>query len=324
VTTCCREAPQDATLGRAARHIVMDLDAPRHHVRGDPARLQQVMWNLIKNAMKFTPRDGVITVRTRNDELRAGHVERGELVIDVIDTGSGIAPEMLPKVFEAFEQGEAEPARTGGGLGLGLSISKGLVESHGGRIAVRSDGPGRGATFTVRLPAIDVPAELPAPRGLPQAVECSIAAAPLLGGASDNARRPHRVRILLVEDHPDTYVAMQRLLRLFGHDVKGARNLADALTVAADGEFDVLLSDIGLPDGTGLDLIRELRARESNGHRLFKGIALTGFGMAEDQRRAHEAGFDAHLTKPVDIEVLRETIERLSPLATAETADERG
>ncbi len=266
--------------------LVTDLGAAHSWLLADPARLQQVLWNLVKNGVKFTPEGGTVTVHTRD----AGD---GGVVIEVRDTGVGIAPERLPRVFDAFEQGGREVTRMFGGLGLGLAISKGLVELHGGTLTAASDGPDQGAAVTLRLPAaVIVPAE------------------PASGVALDRGVAPLSGRqILLVEDHADTLAAMAQLLEMFGYAVRTADSVASALQVAEGERIDVVVSDIGLPDGSGLDLMRQLLARQP-----VRGIALSGFGMEEDLRKSREAGFVEHLTKPVDFAQLQRVLARVMTL----------
>jgi PAS domain S-box-containing protein len=264
-------------------NVETDFAATARWVRADPARLQQILWNLAKNAVKFTPEAGTVTVRTRDDARGQG--DRVE--IEITDSGIGIAADVLPRIFDAFEQGGRDVTRQFGGLGLGLAISRALVEMHGGEIAARSEGPGRGAAFVVTLPASAVaPAESPAGqrRGGPT-LDCSI---------------------LLVEDHPDTRRILARLLTDMGATVVTADCVAAALRLAATRPFDLLVSDIGLPDGSGVELMRQVRAR----HQL-RGIALSGYGTEEDLARSREAGFEAHLTKPVNLSVLEQTLRRL-------------
>jgi CheY-like chemotaxis protein len=235
--------------------------------------------------------------------------ECDQLVIDVIDSGIGIEPEMLPRIFDAFEQGDHADARKYGGLGLGLAISKGLVEAHGGTIAAASAGHGHGATFTVTLHTAPMPkpaVEAPRP---------------------DAAHGPARVSILLVEDHEDTSRALVRLLKSAGYDVRSAGAVSDAIQTAAGADFDLLISDLGLPDGTGFDLLQQLRemyAQDDDAtgseqdtqrrcrRRPFHAIALTGFGMDEDIARTRDAGFVEHLTKPIDFQKLRAAIARVT------------
>ncbi|HME89016.1 MAG TPA: response regulator [Chthoniobacterales bacterium] len=262
-----------------------EFTAEKIFVQADPARLQQIFWNLIKNAVKFTPNRGKICIRTANDS-------DGNLRVEVKDTGCGIDPELLPKVFHAFEQGRRNEL---GGLGLGLAISKALVEAHRGFINAESDGRDRGAKLTALFPTCErnaVPESAKTPRAAP-------------------ARRS--VRLLLVEDHEDTNHSLTRMLRRRGYEVHPACDLRSALDLAATRRFDVLVSDIGLPDGSGIDLLKALRAK-----REVFGIALSGYGMEEDIRRSRDVGFSHHLVKPVDLNKLDSIIQEV-PLPPAMT-----
>jgi len=268
----------------AAKQLVVSLSlwAERFHVFADPARLQQVFWNLLKNAVKFTPRFGRIDIRSANED--------GRLRVRVSDTGIGIDAAALPKLFNAFQQADRTITRRFGGLGLGLAISKALVEMHDGTLVAASEGDGKGATFTLELPTTAVASAPAARRGLSQRTASAD------GGG--------RCRILLVDDHADTLDVMTRVLRGCGHVVRTAGSVREALAAAASGEaFDLLISDIGLPDGSGLELMAELR----RAHRV-AGIALSGYGTDDDLRRSREAGFAEHLTKPVDVRRLEEVI----------------
>ncbi|HEX2642412.1 MAG TPA: ATP-binding protein [Thermoanaerobaculia bacterium] len=257
-----------------------DLSARNDHVMADPARLQQVFWNLLKNSVRFTPRNGSITVRTRN---AAG----GRLVVEVRDTGIGIAADLLPRVFDAFEQEHATVAGQGG-LGLGLAISKALVDLHGGTIRVASDGRNRGACFTVEL----IPAQ-----GTEEQPGTAWTAPVIAPG-----KRPS---LLIVEDHADTAEVLARLLQSSGYEVETAGSVAEALKTAAAVPFDLLISDIGLPDASGLELMRQVRDRFG-----IPGIALSGYGMEEDIRKSQEAGFLDHIVKPVNVDQLKAAIQR--------------
>jgi signal transduction histidine kinase/ActR/RegA family two-component response regulator len=274
--------------------VEQDLSAPAHHVLGDGARLQQVVWNLLKNAVKFTPTDGRITVRTSNGPADANG-EPQLLRIEVADSGIGIESDILPKVFDAFEQGSMARAQASGGLGLGLAISRGLVEAHGGRISVRSPGRDQGATFTVQLATIDTPV----PRSARAIVD-------------PPATAPTCYRILLVEDHVDTAKVMAKLLDRAGYKVAVAHSVADALRVTESDGFDLLISDLGLPDGSGTDVVAGFRRRHGSGtaEHPVGAIALTGFGTDDDVQRTRTAGFDEHLTKPVSFALLQSTIVR--------------
>lgn len=251
-------------------------------VNADASRLQQVVWNLLTNAVKFTPEGGSVWLRCeRQDE----HV-----VIEVSDSGIGVEPQDANRIFDAFEQGGRAVTRQFGGLGLGLAIAKRLVEMHEGRISVYSDGRNRGAKFSVQLPLCSAELADEARESMPSA--------------------PGRSRrILLVEDNGDTAQTMKMLLTECGYVVETAADVQQALKTIESASFDLLLSDLGLPDGTGIDLMQELRRR---GHAL-KGIALTGYGQEEDMRRTKEAGFSAHLVKPADADALIETIAALVP-----------
>ena len=204
----------------------------------------------------------------------------------ITDNGIGIDAESLPKIFEEFEQGERSKM---GGLGLGLAITKALVEGHGGRITAESAGRGKGATFTVYFPLAE-PTSSPVTKSVPP---------------SAGARKS--MRILLVEDHEDTNRSLTSLLRRRGYHVQSASSISSALQCAADESFDLLISDIGLPDGTGIELMERLNTEHS-----LAGIALTGFGMEEDIRRSRDVGFCEHLVKPVDFNKLDAVIQELA------------
>jgi len=275
--------------------LEFDLGAADHHVNADPARLQQVFWNLIKNAVKFTPEGGTITVRTRNQPDRGGPA--GRLVVEVSDTGIGIDPEILTRIFDPFQQGETTITRRFGGLGLGLAICKGIVEAHGGTIEVESAGRDRGTTFRVGLDAL--------PRSAIEPEE-----GPEEAGPPARVTFPSTLRILIVEDEPATLRLMARLIRGLGHEVATASTIAAGLATFEAGRFDLVVSDIGLPDGSGLELMRNVVARRG----AVPAIALTGYGMEEDIRRSREAGFTAHLTKPIDFVKLEAMIQQIAPV----------
>jgi signal transduction histidine kinase/CheY-like chemotaxis protein len=262
--------------------VQQDFAAKEHHCWADAARLQQVFWNIIKNAVKFTPARGQLRISTRND---AEHY----IIIDFTDTGIGVNRELQPRIFDAFEQGGSGVTNRYGGLGLGLAISKRVIDLHGGKISVQSEGRGTGATFTIKL----------------KAMETSLLEGPAYpldhdGSAKDSAE------ILLVEDHEDTARALRRMLENAGYQVGYASTLASARDLAAKRRFRLVISDLGLPDGSGLDLMGELG---DSGQ--LRGIALSGFGSDNDIAAAKAAGFAEHFTKPVDWERLRLTIHRL-------------
>jgi signal transduction histidine kinase/ActR/RegA family two-component response regulator len=287
-----------ADLRSAQLELVLDLAARQQHVDADPARLQQVLWNLIKNAIKFTPRGGTVTLRSRDAAGSPRGVAGTGLIVEVSDTGVGIEPDRLPRIFEGFEQGEVVSAARSGGLGLGLTISRSIVEQHGGLLIATSGGRGLGATFTLELPSVGA-VRVPAP-----------AARPLLPVVAIPDRA---LTILLVEDNADTLNSLSQMLTLRGHAVHTAAILASAIRVASEVTFDVLISDIELPDGSGLELMGTLRT-----HRAVPGIALSGFGSSEDLELSRSAGFAEHLTKPVVVRRLEEAIQQVATSSRAE------
>jgi PAS domain S-box-containing protein len=273
-----------------ARDITLTIDwsATRGGVRGDSARLHQVFWNLLKNAAKFTPPAGSIAIRARNDAA-------GRLLVQVTDSGIGIEPEILPKIFNAFEQGDKGVTQRFGGLGLGLAITRSVVALHDGQITAESQGRDRGSTFTVVLPTEGSGEEH-------VTGDCGAAD----GEPEERALDPAACRILLVEDHADSREMIARLLRGRGYEVHTATTIVAALETAALHEPDLIISDIGLPDGSGTDLIEALRGRGP-----VRAIAISGFGMDENIRQSLAAGFAEHLTKPVTLQRLIEAIRRL-------------
>lgn len=287
-------------LGEVLRHSVEvcrpDLDGRRLEfqaefgpadscwVEADSARLQQVFWNLLKNAVKFTPKGGCVGLRC--------FLEGPRICVEVVDSGEGIDPGSLERIFDAFVQADRPAGPQFGGLGLGLAISKALVELHGGSITACSEGKGRGATFRVALPV-----------------------APARAGAVPSApRRTWNVpakcarRILLVEDHGDTARMIGLVLRSAGHEVETAGDMAAALELACAREFDLLISDLGLPDGSGLALLQALRSRGRN----YPAIALSGYGREADLANSRAAGFAEHLVKPPDLDHLLRVVNRLA------------
>jgi signal transduction histidine kinase/ActR/RegA family two-component response regulator len=264
--------------------LVVELNATRQTIRGDGTRLEQVFWNLVSNALKFTPATGTVRVRSYD-------ADDGGVCVEVSDDGAGIDPLVLPKLFTAFEQGEVRGTQRAAGLGLGLAISLKLVEAHGGRITARSEGRGAGATFLVGLSALRICAP----------------AAPVQSGDEPLPESQRPLSVLLVEDHEATLRLMTRLLRQLGHQVTAATTVASAAAAARQQRFDVLLSDLGLPDGSGLDLMRELRADYGD-----RSVALSGYGMDKDVAASRAAGFAEHLTKPFEVHQLVATLSRVS------------
>lgn len=267
--------------------IALDLAAARSCVSADPVRLQQVFWNLLRNAVKFTPAGGHVHVRSRDAEPADAGSESRRICLEVSDDGIGFTPELAGRLFEPFEQGVAAGDQRFPGLGLGLAIARAIVDLHGGSIHAKSDGPGKGATFTVNLPG-----------GEPPAVDI---VRPVVGEFAMPAEPP--LRLLLVEDHEPTLNVLARFLTRAGHQVTTASSLAESFAAAEKESFDAVISDLGLPDGTGIELMAQLRERHG-----LRGIALSGYGMDEDVNRSLAAGFVAHLTKPVDINEVRRAL----------------
>jgi PAS domain S-box-containing protein len=271
--------------------LKVELGASHSSVVGDPPRLQQVLWNLLKNAVKFTPESGQVEVCTREHD--------GQIIVEVGDTGIGIELDAVERIFLPFEQAEqARRDKRFGGLGLGLSISKTILKLHGGTIEAESAGQGEGATFRIELPLTDDISDKvenmssPEPRLAPKEEGLGMAATSL--------------RVLLVEDHEPTIQVLGRFLTQSGYQVTTATTVAGAMAAAGKDRFDVVISDLGLPDGTGFELMQDLQTN----YRL-RGIALSGYGMDEDLRRSREAGFGAHLIKPIDFRSLQQAVTRL-------------
>ena len=261
----------------------LQLSARVDTVRGDSARLHQSLWNLLKNAVKFTPEGGRIVIRTSNPQPERVRIE-------VEDSGIGIPPEILPKVFDAFEQGDANVSRQFGGLGLGLAISRAIIGLHGGTMSASSKGKGEGALFAIELPAVA--------RAGGSGVED--------GSQEEAAPAPANVRLLVVEDHHDTAVALNRLLTNAGYNVKTAGSVQAALEMAETDKFDIVVSDLGLPDESGYELMQQLRDKYG-----VPGIAMSGYGMEQDIARSKDSGFVEHLIKPISIPQLESTIRRV-------------
>jgi CheY-like chemotaxis protein len=270
--------------------IVKLLDSEAAVISGDPSRLQQVIWNLVNNAVKFTPRDGKVQVRlTRIDS----HIE-----ISVADNGAGIAPDLLPYVFERFRQGSTPTSRGQTGLGLGLAIAKQLVEMHGGTISVSSAGEGKGAEFVVKLPISPIRASY--------ALDAASSAAP----QPSVELQLSGVRVLLVDDDEDARQLTSRVLTQANAEIASAAGTAEALEKLADFAPDILVSDLGMPNQDGFAFIRAVRSL-GHSHQTLPAIALTAFARTDDRRRALLAGFQLHLAKPVDANELIAAIATL-------------
>lgn len=268
-----------------AKHLSVGLflEAARRVASADAVKLKQVLWNLVRNAVKFTPVGGRIEIRSWNDR----DAPRCRLHVEVSDDGLGFEPDTGARLFAAFEQGDKAGERNGG-LGLGLAICKGILELHGGKISATSRGSGLGARFVIEIDTVEaLPARAPA-RMAPR--------------PGPDEPRP---RILLVEDDEDTADVLEELLQEAGYDVRSARSAKAALAFDLD-TIDLLISDIGLPDISGLELMRTLQTS-----RRVPGVALSGYGTEADVQASREAGFSAHLTKPVEFDRLLETIHRV-------------
>ncbi len=273
ILTVLTDAVEVVESAARAKHIEVTVESPHVVCRGDPTRLQQVVWNLLSNAVKFTPEGGSIHVRVREERVAAE--------IAVTDTGIGIAPDFLPFVFEPFRQADASTTRTQDGLGLGLAIVKKLVEAHGGTIRAESDGPGQGSTFTVRLP-------LAASSVLPRA-HPDVRDAPSLSG----------IRALIVDDDRDSGEVMATSLIDAGATVYVTQSAAEALESLQREHVHILLADIAMPGQDGYSLVRQIRASTSDGLAGLPAIAITSLVREEDRRAALTAGFHAHLAKPI-------------------------
>lgn len=287
VETCADE------IARKNLHVTWNLASNGFSVQADAARLQQVFWNIIKNAVKFTPESGTITI--------SSHVtENQQIEVVISDTGMGIKPEYLEKIFNAFEQGGSEITRRYGGLGLGLAISKALVEAHHGSIwAVSTPDTKPGTDFHVRLRQ-DHEVEEPIDPATHQ-------------DSGSSEQKPHNHHILLVEDHVDSAFFLGRILEKRGYRVSIATSVAEALEIFKQEHIDCVVSDIGLPDASGIELMEQLMEM-----RAVPGIALSGYGMEQDVQRSRNAGFMHHLTKPVNWQKLRDTLNEILGSSTGQ------
>ncbi|MGC4060782.1 MAG: ATP-binding protein [Aquabacterium sp.] len=264
-------------IAAAGLSLRIQLDEPERRLHVDPTRMSQVLSNILHNATKFTDTGGQITLST--------HLAAGAQVFRITDTGVGIAEDLLPTIFELFTQIRPDSAKRHGGMGIGLALARSLVDLHGGTVTAESAGPGTGSTFIIRVPAASLTAQ---------------AARPPL---QDAAARLAGLRILLVDDNMDAADALGYLLSAHGGEVRVTYLAETALDVLAAFSPHIVLLDIGLPHIDGYEACRRMRDMKGAGVRI---VALTGWGQEEDRRRALEAGFDAHLTKPVDFDQLVE------------------
>jgi signal transduction histidine kinase len=276
VVEICRAEAESKRL-----HVQLNLRANTSRVAADAAKFQQIIWNLLKNAIKFTPDNGEVAIFSSNPSPEV-------LTISVRDTGIGMEPEAMQRIFDPFEQGNRSLERRFGGLGLGLAISKSLAQAHGGTLTAQSDGRDRGSTFILSMETLS-PAE----------------AASVPPQASSEALQ-QGLKILLVDDHQDTCAALEKLLVRRGHLVAATHNVRSAMEAAARNKFDVVISDIALPDGSGIDLMMQLRAISK-----IPGIAISGFGNNGDIERSLQAGFSEHLIKPIKLDALEAAIGRV-------------
>jgi signal transduction histidine kinase/ActR/RegA family two-component response regulator len=276
---------------RKQRHEVIVLThCDPVYIDADPVRMEQVVNNLLTNAIKYTPAGGQITVTV--------HPEDGHASLHVRDNGMGITPELLPRVFELFTQAECALDRSQGGLGIGLTLVRALVEMHDGHVTVTSDGPGRGSEFVITFPCVEAP---PLAARLPKPVQPT---------AADGKGR----RILVIEDQADARRALQRLLQIWGHHVDVAEDGVRGVDAAMSAPPEIALVDVGLPGLDGYEVARRIRTAMGKSIRL---IALTGYGQPEDRERAFDAGFDMHLVKPVDRDQLAAALSTGAAASTA-------
>jgi signal transduction histidine kinase/ActR/RegA family two-component response regulator len=285
------QATDSMRAAAGGKDVELSLEeAPHCVVRGDAGRLQQVVWNLLSNAIKFTPAGGSIRITVRRDG--------GQVTVSVADTGAGIAGEFLPHVFDRFRQADQTSTRAHGGLGLGLSIVKHLVELHGGTVSASSGGPGQGACFTVRIPAAER-TDVPPPDSTPQAAEVSLAGR----------------RILVVDDDASTRDVIAAAMERAGADVRVAASAAEAWDALHDRAPDLVVADLAMPVEDGFSLMRRVRNDSDLGHRL-PAIALSAFADARSEESARAAGFSAFLAKPARPDALLHLIDLLLKRST--------
>jgi len=270
--------------------IASRLDPMASAMVGDPDRLQQVVWNLVSNAVKFTPKDGRVEVELARVDTHAR--------LRVRDTGKGIQPAFLPHVFDRLRQADSTSTRAHGGLGIGLAIVRHLVELHGGTVAAESGGEGEGATFTVELPISATPG--------------TQRAAPEAAARDEGSVRLDGVRVMVVDDEADTRDLLSFSLRNYGAEVRALGSASEALAAIQQDKPDVLVSDIGLPGDDGYALIRKVRALDEESGGRVPAAALTAYAKDEDRHRAIAAGFQAHVTKPVELAELASVVASLA------------
>jgi len=286
IMTAILNAAETIRVEAAAKNITLEIKVPDEglFVEGDLLRLEQIIWNLLTNGVKFTPAGGRIWVTASGDH--------DDVIVTVTDTGQGIEGSFLPHVFEMFRQADASTSRAQSGMGIGLALVHQLVELHGGKVSVDSAGPGRGTSFTIRLP---------------QSSEAKASSmAPML---DLSVGKLNRLGILVLDDSADTTEMLRCLLEQNGADVTTASSGAEALHIASEREFDVVLSDISMPGMDGFEFVRRLRRLP--GKENLPVLALTGFGRPEDIQRAENEGFFSHLTKPFNVTTLAAILQKL-------------
>jgi CheY-like chemotaxis protein len=285
-------------VNRKSLDVQCKWAAQSDRVHGDPVRLQQVIWNVIKNAVKFSKERGTIEVRllTAADEQT--------LRLEIEDHGIGIDPAVLPGIFEAFEQGDAAVIVPPCISTMAFAIARPSPKPPAWLLTAASDGADKGTTVSVILPSSTL--ELPS-RTAAAAAGAGTTTIADTAAANSDRRDGKRLRLLLVEDHSETALVLARLLQRYGHEVEVAGTVASALQLVATNPFDLILSDIGLPDGTGHELMQQVAQTYG-----IPGVALTGYGMEDDLNRSRDVGFAAHVVKPVDIAQLQSVIERVS------------
>ena len=280
------------------------VERNRGLVIGEAVRLQQVIWNLLSNAVKFTPKNGRVEVGLK---VGGRHFE-----ITISDTGEGIEPEFLPYVFERFRQADTSARRKHGGLGVGLSIVRSLVELHGGEVHAASDGPGKGTTFTIRLPIIGLSdADAGQPDDTKQLLDSRWKQKDHSAADDVHPTLLTGLKVLTVDDQQDTRDLITLALARYGADVRASASATAALAAIAEWQPNVIVSDIGLPEMDGYDFMRALRTSEGNGNRI-PAIALTGYAGAVDESKALNAGYELHFSKPINLSELAHAIARLS------------
>jgi two-component system CheB/CheR fusion protein len=283
--SCIENAIETVRIDAEAKGVEIDVMAPDDvlFVRADPVRLEQIIWNLLNNSVKFTPQGGRITVRLAEED--------DEIVLTVSDNGQGIDSSFLPHIFEIFRQADSGTSRAQSGMGIGLAVVQQLVELHGGSVSAYSEGVGKGATFTIRLPRTA--------NSKPHASPAHALGIGSLEGMS----------VLVVDDSEDTTEMVRHLLEIGGASVCSATSGSEALRIAREKEFDVVLSDISMPEMDGFEFLHRLR--QLPGKEDLPAVALTGFGRPEDVQRASDNGFYAHLTKPFDIQRLAALLQKV-------------